>query len=77
MPFRYLNDLYVLDISKNPHQWEIPETIGTVPGPRESHTMVLWRKDEGSVDQKDYLVLYGGMMGTRLGDLWLLQLGKH
>ncbi|OQV18378.1 Host cell factor 1 [Hypsibius exemplaris] len=71
---RYLNDLYVLDISKNPHQWEIPETTGTPPGPRESHTAVLWKKNEGTPEQKEFLVLYGGMMGSRLGDLWMLDL---
>jgi host cell factor len=76
MPFRYLNDLYVLDISKNPHQWEIPETCGTPPSPRESHTAVYWKKNEGTSEQKDFLVLYGGMMGARLGDLWLLDLGR-
>ncbi|XP_055334041.1 host cell factor 1-like [Paramacrobiotus metropolitanus] len=71
---RYLNDLYVLDISKSPHQWELPETNGTPPTARESHTAVLWKKNEGTAEQKEYLVLYGGMCGQRLSDIWFLDL---
>lgn len=66
---RYLNDLYVLDIRSNPVAWEIPVTHGVVPPPRESHTGVAY------VDKatgKSILVIYGGMSGCRLGDLWFL-----
>lgn len=66
---RYLNDLYVLDIRSNPVAWEIPVTHGVVPPPRESHTGVAY------VDKatgKSMLVIYGGMSGCRLGDLWFL-----
>ncbi|KAG5877102.1 hypothetical protein JTB14_002412 [Gonioctena quinquepunctata] len=66
---RYLNDLYTLDIRSNPIQWDIPQTNGPIPPPRESHTGVAY------VDKKkgrSFLVIYGGMSGCRLGDLWFL-----
>lgn len=66
---RYLNDLYTLDIRSNPMQWDIPITHGPSPSPRESHTGVAY------VDKKrfkSFLVIYGGMSGCRLGDLWFL-----
>ena len=71
--FRYLNDLYVLDL-KNSHslQWEIPNQQGTIPSPRESHTCVPFTKSEG----KHQLVVYGGMSGCRLGDLYILDVGN-
>lgn len=67
---RYLNDLYTLHIRGNPIQWEIPSTNGPSPPPRESHTGIAY------VDKKkgrSYLVIYGGMSGCRLGDLWFLE----
>ncbi|XP_066248376.1 host cell factor [Euwallacea similis] len=66
---RYLNDLYTLDIKTNPMQWDIPLTHGPSPPPRESHTGLAY------VDKKrfkSFLVIYGGMSGCRLGDLWFL-----
>ncbi|XP_056646193.1 host cell factor 2 [Diorhabda sublineata] len=66
---RYLNDLYTLDIRSNPVQWDIPQTNGPAPPPRESHTGVAY------IDKKkgrSFLVIYGGMSGCRLGDLWIL-----
>ncbi|KAF5274580.1 hypothetical protein FQA39_LY07192 [Lamprigera yunnana] len=66
---RYLNDLYALDIRANPVQWEIPATQGPTPPPRESHTGVAY-VDKGQ--GKSFLVIYGGMSGCRLGDLWFL-----
>ncbi|KAK4871903.1 hypothetical protein RN001_016027 [Aquatica leii] len=66
---RYLNDLYALDIRASPVQWEIPATHGPTPPPRESHTGVAYvDKAQG----KSFLVVYGGMSGCRLGDLWFL-----
>ncbi|KAK9889883.1 hypothetical protein WA026_008685 [Henosepilachna vigintioctopunctata] len=66
---RYLNDLYTLDIRTNPVQWDIPITNGPCPPPRESHTGVAYvDKSKG----KSFLVIYGGMSGCRLGDLWFL-----
>ncbi|XP_018573146.1 host cell factor 2 isoform X2 [Anoplophora glabripennis] len=67
---RYLNDLYTLDIRSNPIQWDIPSTNGPSPPPRESHTGVAYvDKNKG----KSFLVIYGGMSGCRLGDLWFLE----
>ncbi|XP_045481426.1 host cell factor 2 [Harmonia axyridis] len=68
---RYLNDLYTLDIHSTPVQWDIPLTNGPCPPPRESHTGVAYSdKSKG----KSFLVIYGGMSGCRLGDLWFLDI---
>ncbi|XP_065158736.1 LOW QUALITY PROTEIN: host cell factor 1-like [Atheta coriaria] len=67
---RYLNDLYALDIRSNPVQWEIPITNGSPPPARESHTGVAF-VDKST--NKSYLVIYGGMSGCRLGDLWFFE----
>lgn len=84
---RYLNDLYALDIRSGTLQWEIPITNGMCPPPRESHSAVSYvNKGLGMVNSlslllslsvdvkagKSYLVIYGGMSGVRLGDLWIL-----
>ncbi|XP_060536875.1 host cell factor 2 isoform X2 [Cylas formicarius] len=66
---RYLNDLYTLNIRTIPMQWEIPITHGPSPPPRESHTGVAYVDKKIS---KSFLVIYGGMSGCRLGDLWFL-----
>lgn len=66
---KYLNDLYTLTIKNNQLAWEIPKTYGASPPPRESHTAVAY-VDKKS--KKSMLVIYGGMSGCRLGDLWLL-----
>ncbi|KAL1492874.1 hypothetical protein ABEB36_011050 [Hypothenemus hampei] len=66
---RYLNDLYTLDIKTNPMQWDIPFTHGLSPSPRESHTGVSYVDEKRS---KSFLVIYGGMNGCRLGDIWFL-----
>lgn len=66
---RYLNDLYTLEIAGNQQIWDLPTTYGDQPPPRESHTGVAYTcKKTG----KSSLVIYGGMSGCRLGDLWLL-----
>lgn len=72
---RYLNDLYILNLSdeKCP-KWEIPETFGTIPSPRESHVCVVKRSCDGSLPK---LLIYGGMSGNRLGDIWILDIGRH
>ncbi|KAF7273748.1 hypothetical protein GWI33_013567 [Rhynchophorus ferrugineus] len=66
---RYLNDLYTLDIRSTPMQWDIPVTHGPSPPPRESHTGVAYVDKK---KHKSFLVIYGGMSGCRLGDLWFL-----
>ncbi|RZB40520.1 host cell factor 2, partial [Asbolus verrucosus] len=67
---RYLNDLYTLDIRTSPVQWDIPITSGSSPPPRESHTGVAYCDKKNG---KSFLVIYGGMSGCRLGDLWFLE----
>lgn len=70
---RYLKDLYALDLSPlYPIAWEIPQTYGPSPPPRESHTGVAYID---KLNAKSYLVIYGGMSGCRLGDLWFLNTG--
>ncbi|RWS30313.1 host cell factor 1-like isoform X2, partial [Leptotrombidium deliense] len=68
---RYLNDLYVLEMKpySNVMQWELPQTYGTPPPPRESHTAVAYMGTDGKSPK---LIIYGGMSGCRLGDLWQL-----
>ena len=66
---RYLNDLYVLELKGNQEPcWEVPLTYGDSPPPRESHTAVAYTDKNG----RSSLVIYGGMSGCRLGDLWML-----
>nr|CAB3251996.1 host cell factor 1-like [Phallusia mammillata] len=69
---RYLNDLYTLELrsSTGVVGWTIPATYGSPPPPRESHTAVPWTDTVGC----DRLVVYGGMNGCRLGDLWILDI---
>ncbi|XP_064081748.1 host cell factor 2-like isoform X5 [Macrobrachium nipponense] len=68
---KYLNDLYTLELRPNSSvmSWDIPDTYGVPPPPRESHTGVAYMSKE-----KPKLVIYGGMSGTRLGDLWILDI---
>ncbi|KAG5668939.1 hypothetical protein PVAND_016845 [Polypedilum vanderplanki] len=68
---KYLNDLYILNTKNGNYSWEIPITYGECPPPRESHTAIAWNdKSTG----RNYLVIYGGMSGCRLGDLWILDI---
>lgn len=75
---RYLNDLYVLELKpqnfSNALAWEYPTATGTPPSPRESHTANVYVSKEES-GGTPYLIIYGGMSGCRLGDLWTLNLG--
>ncbi|XP_023189701.1 host cell factor 1 isoform X1 [Xiphophorus maculatus] len=66
---RYLNDLYCLELRPGSTvvSWEIPPTSCPAPPPRESHTAVM--ASRGGVSR---LIIYGGMNGCRLGDLWIL-----
>ncbi|MEQ2185829.1 hypothetical protein GOODEAATRI_022176 [Goodea atripinnis] len=72
-PLRYLNDLYCLELRPGSTvvSWEIPPTSGPLPPPRESHTAVMTNR--GGVTR---LIIYGGMNGCRLGDLWVLDVGE-
>lgn len=68
---RYLNDLYTLELYPNSSMtvWDIPLTYGQSPPPRESHSGVSYTDRTSS---KSSLIIYGGMSGSRLGDLWVL-----
>uniref|UniRef100_A0A8C9X3G8 Host cell factor 1 n=1 Tax=Sander lucioperca TaxID=283035 RepID=A0A8C9X3G8_SANLU len=68
---RYLNDLYSLELRPGSSVvgWEIPQTSGLPPPPRESHTAVA-----SSGRSANRLIIYGGMSGCRLGDLWVLHI---
>ncbi|XP_059505701.1 host cell factor 1-like isoform X2 [Stegostoma tigrinum] len=70
---RYLNDLYILELKPGSGVvgWDIPVTYGSPPPPRESHTAVVYRNKD---NKKPKLVIYGGMSGCRLGDLWILDI---
>ncbi|XP_066561339.1 host cell factor 2 [Amia ocellicauda] len=69
---RYLNDFFELELQavSGVKGWNIPETKGTVPSARESHTAVVYSA-KGSSPK---LYIFGGMRGCRLGDLWQLDL---
>ena len=69
---RYLNDLYTLEIkANNVLQWEIPSCYGQAPPPRESHSATACFDKDGSNPR---LIIYGGMSGCRLADLWILHI---
>lgn len=70
---RYLNDLYTLEIRPGSSVvgWDIPITYGVLPPPRESHTAVVYTE---KTSRKSRLIIYGGMSGCRLGDLWTLDI---
>lgn len=72
--FRYLNDLYFLELKPNSNAmcWDIPHTCGQPPSPRESHSAVAYQVLDGLV-KKWRLLVYGGMCGSRLGDLYQLE----
>lgn len=72
--FRYLNDLYTLELRAGSSVvgWDIPITYGVLPPPRESHTAVVYTE---KTSRKSRLIIYGGMSGCRLGDLWTLDIG--
>jgi len=72
---RYLNDLYTLELKPNSSSlaWDIPVVAGEPPPPRESHSAVAYSDKDG---HNLHLIIYGGMSGCRLGDLWLLDISK-
>ena len=73
--YRYLNDLYTIELRYNSNQlqWENPSCFGTSPPSRESHSAVGYTDPDG-LNPK--LIIFGGMSGCRLGDLWILHIGK-
>lgn len=84
---RYLNDLYVLDTRPGQPvmQWEKPAFFGTPPTPRESHTAIAYIPKTSSSSSNNgctngtgvagaKLIIYGGMAGCRLDDLYILDI---
>ena len=47
--------------------------VGQPPPARESHTCVGFTEKDG---KRPRLIIYGGMSGCRLGDLWQLEIGN-
>lgn len=47
------------------------KTYGMSPPPRESHTAVMFE-----TDGHQQLIIYGGMSGCRLGDVWILDISS-
>ncbi|XP_046895238.1 host cell factor 1b isoform X1 [Hypomesus transpacificus] len=70
---RYLNDLYTLELRAGSSVvgWDIPITYGVLPPPRESHTAVVYTE---KTSKKSRIIIYGGMSGCRLGDLWVFDI---
>ncbi|XP_028307202.1 host cell factor 2 isoform X2 [Gouania willdenowi] len=68
---RYMGDFYELELQSGSgvKGWNIPETKGGGPSPRESHSAVSFT---GIGSPKLYI--FGGMQGHRLNDLWQLDL---
>lgn len=68
---RYLNDLYTLELypASSMTLWDTPVTYGQSPPPRESHSGVAYTDRTRG---RSMLIIYGGMSGSRLGDLWVL-----
>ena len=60
--------------ANNQIQWEIPATYGSCPPPRESHSAIAVSNKDGNAQK---LIVYGGMSGCRLGDLWILNIGME
>lgn len=68
-----MNDLHTLDIKEGKTlQWESPRMFGAIPLARESHSCVSISPRDG---HEGKLIVYGGMNGCRLGDLYTLDIG--
>ena len=67
--------MYTLELSQHESlQWEVPSTYGQPPTARESHSAVLHTAENGKHPR---LFIYGGMSGCRLGDVYILDVGKY
>ncbi|KAM6895784.1 host cell factor 2-like [Xenentodon cancila] len=68
---RYLDDFYELELQavSGARGWNIPETKGGGPCARESHTSVGC-----TTLGSPKLYIFGGMQGSRLNDIWQLDL---
>ncbi|RXM29922.1 Host cell factor 2 [Acipenser ruthenus] len=67
---RYLNDFYELELQavSGVKGWNIPETKGTAPSARESHTAIIY-SSKGSYSPKLYI--FGGMRGMYVFGGWI------
>lgn len=72
---KYLNDLWVLEVKNHAasYQWESLSTHGQPPSPRESHTAVTYKTSDG----RNKLLIYGGMNGNRLGDVFIFEVESN
>lgn len=67
---RYLNDVYTLEIHEGTSlQWMCPNIEAPAPCPRESPAAVTVGTSR--------LLIYGGMNGKRLADVWILDVGEQ
>lgn len=71
--YKYLDDFYTLEL-KGGHAtvWDMPGTYGGLPSPRESHTACSWTDEYKNTK----LIIYGGMSGNRLSDLFMLDINS-
>lgn len=71
--YKYLDDFYTLEL-KSGHAtvWDMPGTYGGLPSPRESHTACSWTDEYKNTK----LIIYGGMSGNRLSDLFMLDINS-
>ncbi|GFQ86211.1 host cell factor 1 [Trichonephila clavata] len=63
-----------LELRATSMMWDIPHYNGQPPPPRESHTAVAYT---GKNEKHARLIVYGGMSGCRLGDLWQLDIENN
>lgn len=67
---QYLNDLFTLELNNGPSWNKLSPIFGHPPSPRESHSAVVFQFHHNN-EKRNILLIYGGMNGQRLGDLWL------
>lgn len=71
---KYLNDLWTIELRAiGKLQWEVPQTYGSCPPPRESHSAVAVLGDDNNSSK---IIVFGGMNGQRLNDLWILSINS-
>jgi len=67
-----MNDLYILHMTENDKfRWEKLPTAIDGPCGRESHSAIFHYDEK---EDAKFLIVFGGMDGNRLGDLWFLDL---
>ncbi|XP_039294839.1 host cell factor 1-like isoform X2 [Nilaparvata lugens] len=72
--FLYLNDLYALDLgSDDTCTWRLIVANGAQPVGRESHSACLYKPNL----HEEKLIIYGGMNGYRLDDVWSLDINTY